>query len=151
MAPDALPELSDRLRTTTARLARRLRQQGNSGYGPTFNGTLVMVGKHGPISLGDLAAHEHVAPPTMTRVVDRMEAVGFVARFPDPHDGRIRLVSITPAGTAHLRTTRRLRTEWLVERMATLSDDQREDLAAAIPVLEALVDDDPSHEPAPPA
>jgi hypothetical protein len=137
MAPDALPELSDRLRTTTARLARRLRQQGNSGYGPTFNGTLVMVGKHGP--------------PTMTRVVDRMEAVGFVARFPDPHDGRIRLVSITPAGTAHLRTTRRLRTEWLVERMATLSDDQREDLAAAIPVLEALVDDDPSHEPAPPA
>jgi DNA-binding MarR family transcriptional regulator len=150
MSSEQHPELSDRLRLATARLARRLRQQGNSGYGPTFNGTLVSVWKRGPISLGDLAAYEHVAPPTMTKVVDRMESVGFVARIADPQDRRIRLVSITRAGIDHLTSTRQLRTAWLDGRLARLTDEQRETLATALPVLEALVGDEQGTDVTPP-
>ena len=64
----------ERLRLVVARLARLLRQQDDSGLGPTITAALSTINKHGPLTLGDLAARERVAPPTITKVVDKMEA-----------------------------------------------------------------------------
>ena len=56
----------------------------------------------GPCTLGELAAHEGVRPPTMTRLMQAMEAAGVVGRERHPTDGRSILLRATPAGEALL-------------------------------------------------
>ncbi len=41
-----------------------------------------------------------VEPPTTTKMVQRMEVSGLVERRPDPHDGRVVQVWLTPKGRA---------------------------------------------------
>lgn len=55
-----------------------------------------------PLRLGDLAVASRVAQPTMTKIVEGLEAQGWVQREADPADARARLVVITDAGGAAL-------------------------------------------------
>jgi MarR family transcriptional regulator, organic hydroperoxide resistance regulator len=48
----------------------------------------------------DLAAKLHVTPATMTRMVQRMESAGFIARKADPSDRRVSRVYLTKSGRA---------------------------------------------------
>jgi len=54
--------------------------------------------RQSPLRLGDLAAASRVAQPTMTKIVEGLEAQGWVRREADPADARARLVVITEAG-----------------------------------------------------
>jgi DNA-binding MarR family transcriptional regulator len=58
--------------------------------------------RQSPMRLGDLAAASRVAQPTMTKIVEGLEAQGWVRREADPGDARARLVVITEAGDAAL-------------------------------------------------
>jgi len=51
-----------------------------------------------PISIGELAQVSVTKQPTVTRLLDRMEAQGYVKRIPHETDRRITLVRITPRG-----------------------------------------------------
>jgi DNA-binding MarR family transcriptional regulator len=51
-----------------------------------------------PISIGQLAQVAVIKQPTVTRLLDRMEAKGQVERLPHDSDRRVTLVRITPAG-----------------------------------------------------
>jgi DNA-binding MarR family transcriptional regulator len=125
---------------SVTRLARLLRQQDPSGLTPTLAVTLATIAREGPLTLGDLAAREQVAPPTITNVVGKLEAAGLVERRTDPDDGRVRTVRLTSAGRRQLETSRKRRNAWLHDRVASLSDDERSRLAAAVDVLERLVE-----------
>lgn len=139
-ASDAnLNDTAGRLRFAVARMARLLRQQDQSGFGPTLIAALATVGSHGPITLGDLAAREQVAPPTITKVVEKLVANGLVARSADATDRRISRVAITPKGTRHLQTYRTRRTEWLADRLRDLEPAELARLAAAVDVLERII------------
>jgi DNA-binding MarR family transcriptional regulator len=52
--------------------------------------------------LTDLGARVLLTPSGISRLVDRLEAEGLVARAPDPSDGRATAVALTPAGWARL-------------------------------------------------
>lgn len=52
----------------------------------------------GPIGIGRLAQKTLSKQPTVTRLLDRMEAQGHVERIPDPSDGRVTLVRVTASG-----------------------------------------------------
>jgi DNA-binding MarR family transcriptional regulator len=52
-----------------------------------------------PMSIGRIAQITTVKQPTVTRLLDRMEASGHVARLEKDGDRRITLVRITPAGS----------------------------------------------------
>ncbi|MCB1006210.1 MAG: winged helix-turn-helix transcriptional regulator [Acidimicrobiales bacterium] len=131
-------ELAGQLRVVVARLARILRQQDQSGLAPTLLAALTTVGRSGPLTFGELAAHEQVAAPTVTKAVQKLEAKGLVSRRPDPDDGRVCRVVITAAGRRHLERARRRRTAWLATRLTELEADDVRRLAAAVDVLEAL-------------
>jgi len=128
----------ERLRHAVTRLARLLRQQDEGEFGATATSALATVKLHGPITLGDLAGREQVSPPTMTKVVEKLEAHGFVTRATDARDRRVTQVSVTTAGRRHLERTKALRTAWLAERMSALDTDQRQRLATAVEAIEAL-------------
>jgi DNA-binding MarR family transcriptional regulator len=138
-AGDVAP-LAGRLRLSVARLARSLRYQDQSGFGPTVVAALASVEQHGPLTLGELAAREQVAPPTITKVVEKLEAAGLITRTGDPADRRVTRVAVTTKGAKQLQLYRTRRTEWLAGRLASLDEDQLRTLEAALPVLERLVE-----------
>lgn len=49
------------------------------------------------LSQGDLARRMMIEPPTLVRILDRMEAAGWLRRDGDPTDRRRRIVRLTPA------------------------------------------------------
>src|SRR5574338_100883 len=136
-------EVAGRLRCATHRLNRLLRQQARTGLTLTKLVHLATVAREGPITLGDLAAIEQVAPPTVTKVVKDLEAMGLVDRIPDPDDRRVVRVAVTAEGRKRIDESRTRKDQWLSERMTTLSPDELAALTAALPVLERLADPTP--------
>jgi DNA-binding MarR family transcriptional regulator len=126
------------LRVSATRLARLLRRQGDAGLSPSQISALTSIERHGPMTLGQLADHERVAPPSITRAVDKLVEGGLVVRVPDPADRRVTRVSITPAGDALLADVRARKDLWLASRLAELDEDHRTRLAAALDVIDAL-------------
>jgi DNA-binding MarR family transcriptional regulator len=130
--------MAARLRLSATRLARILRRQADTGLSPSQLSALATVEIHGPMTLGALADHENVAPPSVTKVVNILEAQGFVGREADAHDRRVAMVSITRDGSRLLEESRRRKNQWLAERLAELEPDQRARLADALDVIEIL-------------
>lgn len=133
-------ELADRLGVAATRLARLLRQQDEGALSPTMRATLGTIGREGPLTLGDLATIEQVAPPTITKVVGKLEDAGFVARTVDGDDRRVVRVAVTAEGRRWLDDVRRRRRHWLTDRVRKLDDDEVARLAAAVDVLERLTE-----------
>lgn len=131
-------EMAARLRLSATRLARQLRHEADAGLTPSQLSALAVIANHGPLTLGQLAEHERVAPPSITKVVTKLEADGLVARTPDPADRRVARMTTTPAGAALVTESRRRKTAWLTARIRELDTDQRARLAAALDVLDQL-------------
>jgi len=103
---------------------------------------LASVERVGPLAVGELAAVERVQPPSMTRIVARLEEAGYATRLVDPADRRVARVEITSLGRDVLARGRTRKTAFLAQRVARLTDDERAIVAAALPLLERLQDDD---------
>ena len=92
---------------------------------------------HGPLTLGALAEHERVAPPSITKVVAKLEADGLVARHADPDRPARR------PGRRHRRRARPARRDRAAARRRgwrpashELDADEHARLAAALDVLD---------------
>lgn len=137
--PTTRASLSSSLRLSVMRLARRLRAEGaDESLTLTQLATLGTLDRHGAMSLGELAAHERVQPPSMTRIVSALEQRRLVVRGPDHDDGRRVVVSITGAARALLAEDRRRRDAWLARSLRELTAAERDALRRATPVLEKL-------------
>ena len=133
-------ELTSRLRMVVARMSRRLRQEANEGATPSQLAALATVERHGPITLGDLAGHERVRPPTMTRIVAGLEEANLVRREIDPSDRRVARVTITPEGTRLLARSRTRKDAFLASLLEHLEPDELAVVERAVPILERLVE-----------
>lgn len=143
--PDAeVLELAARLRLSATRIARRLRREADVDLTPTMASAIAAIDVHGPLTLGALADHERVSPPTVTKIVGKLEARGLVARQVDPLDRRVNRVECTPEGTALIEHSRQRKTEWLAARLDTLDESARARLLDAIDVLEELATGGPT-------
>jgi DNA-binding MarR family transcriptional regulator len=131
--------MAGRLRLSATRLARILRRQADTGLSPSQLSALATVEHHGPVTLGTLAEHENVAPPSITKLVNKLEGRGLVRRQADPVDGRVARVSLTEQGVALLAESRQRKNEWLAARLRQLDPDQRTRLADALDVLDAII------------
>jgi DNA-binding MarR family transcriptional regulator len=131
--------LAGSLRDAIGRLSRRMRAaRAASDLSLGQWAALRTLEKHGPMTPSELAAHEMVQPPSMTRIVARLEEHGYVTRTPDAGDRRQVVVSATPEGKALLSEDRRRKDAWLAQRMRVLDRSELAALAAALPVLEKL-------------
>lgn len=123
------------------RLARRLRLEDTAADATISQlSALSVIEKFGPIGIGDLAARERVQPPTMTRMVSNLEALGLLERTGDENDRRVVRVAITKTGSSALADSRRRRTAFLAANIRTLPDDDRHALLRALPILERLAE-----------
>ncbi len=134
--------LAARLRVAGWRFARRMRRESAPGISPTLSAALHTVEMQGPITAGQLAAHEHVQKPTMTRTIQALLDNGLVERVPDPLDGRVSWLSITAEGRRLLQRSRRRTDEFLAKRVKKLSAEERAVLETAATLLERLAEGD---------
>jgi DNA-binding MarR family transcriptional regulator len=131
--------LAHDLRLAVMRFSRRLRNQRvDTSVTLTHLAALSTLQRHGPMSPGELAAHERVQPPSMTRVVVALEGFGLVTRTPHPTDGRQVVIDLTPAAEALLGDEARAREAWLTGRLQELSAEEREVLREAAVIMDKL-------------
>ncbi len=133
-------ELAHALRGSVLRLARRLRQVRADSSDLQSNQLSVMavLSNEGDLLMGELAARERIQPPSMTRIVNGLEERGYVARRPDPSDGRQCLVTVTESGRQIILANRQRRDEWLTVRMAELDPAERVVLQQAVAILDKV-------------
>jgi DNA-binding MarR family transcriptional regulator len=142
MEPSTADDVPARLYLAIGRLSRSLRRSGSPGLGHGSISALSTLIRCGEMRLGDLAAKEGVAAPTMSRIVAALVEAKYVQREPDPADRRAWLVKATPDGERMVLGLRSTRVQELRRRIDRLSDDNQEELIKAIPVLEALLAED---------
>jgi DNA-binding MarR family transcriptional regulator len=128
--------LAAELRTAIMRTSRRLRQERSTDdVTPGQYSVLAVLDRHGPCTPRELAAHEKVQPPSMTRTVAALADLGLVGRTEHPTDGRQVLVSLSEQGRVVVGETRRRRDAWLALRLAELTPAERDTLADAAALL----------------
>jgi DNA-binding MarR family transcriptional regulator len=136
-------DLAARLRVSVWRLARRMRAASDVGITPTLHAALFTIEHHGPITAGQLAAHEQVTKATMTRTIAVLQERALITRAPDPVDGRVTWLTITPAGSRLLQRARARTDEYLAARVIALAPEDRRTLERAADIVERLAEPEP--------
>ncbi len=131
-------DLADALLRHAAGLSRWASRNADMGLPWSTARTLSLIEELGPARVTVLAVADEVSQPTMTTLVQRLEADGLVDRSPDPHDARASLVALTPAGTRALAGARRARARALGDVLAAVQPSEA-DLRTAVGLLERLL------------
>lgn len=137
--PVTAVQLAPMVRDAITRLNRRVRQTRPVGdLTATQLNALTSLELAGALTPRELADVERVQPPTMTKIVAKLEERGLVQRSPHPTDGRQVILAATEAGRAVLAQFERARDEWLASRIAELAPEERDTLRRAADILRKL-------------
>ncbi len=101
-------------------LDERLRHIGQSAA--RMEALAAIINSPWPSAQVDIAKRLRIEGPTMTRMLDSLEADGLVERLPDPHDRRTKQLRLTPRGEA------------VLEEIFAIADTLRERLLEDVPV-----------------
>ncbi|MDE9367251.1 MarR family transcriptional regulator [Luteipulveratus sp. YIM 133132] len=116
------------------RISRRARFENTETIAPHHFSVLARLEKS-TATARELAEHECVSAPSMSRTIGALVERGYIARTDDPDDGRQTILSLTPEGRSTLRQTRRSRDEWMLVRLGDLTDEECEVLDRARDIL----------------
>lgn len=103
---------------------------------------LGMLRRRGPMRITAIAERERSTQPTASALVARMRGEGLVDVVRDPDDGRATLVAITDAGREHLASFGDAVADGLSAALVDVTAEERDAVAAALPVLRRLVEAD---------
>src|SRR6195952_5531426 len=131
-------ELAKTLREAITRLNRRVRQARPVGD-LTFSqlSALTSLQLAGALTPRELADVERVQPPTMTKIVGKLEEQGLVARTPHPTDRRQVILAPTDEGRAIYAQFELARNAWLSEHLEQLGSEDRDVLFRAAEIMQS--------------
>ncbi|AGL14026.1 MarR family transcriptional regulator [Actinoplanes sp. N902-109] len=129
-------QLAITLREAITRLGRRVRQARPIGD-LTFSqlSALTSLQLAGALTPRELADVERVQPPTMTKIIGKLEDRGLIARTPHPSDRRQVILAATEEGRAVYAQFEKARNEWLARQLAELTPEERDTLERAAAIL----------------
>src|ERR1700691_4693046 len=136
--------LATAMRISITRLARRLRVErlGLGGSEAVLSdiqlAALAALERCDAMTPGELAEHEKVQPPSMTRVIAVLEERGLVRREPHATDRRQVILPVPQEGRDLVQRVRRRREAWLAQRLQELTPEERQILRDAAPILEKI-------------
>jgi DNA-binding MarR family transcriptional regulator len=140
-ASESATDLAVRVHSVAQHLLRRRRREDEAlGISAARLSALAVVGFGGPRTLGELAAAEQVAPPTMTRIVSALARAGLVVREGGAAAGRVVLVRATAQGRLLLEEGCVRRVARLADQLQTLSVAELELLTEATALLEGVLE-----------
>jgi DNA-binding MarR family transcriptional regulator len=132
-----IEDLADRLHSTAIHLLRQVcAENAATGIAPARLSALSVLVFGGAMSLNDLARAEQVRPPTMSRIVDALEAEGLARRTVNPQDRRAIVIEATEKGTAILWRGRKRRVKFLAKRLLRLSEAERKQIGLAVQAIQ---------------
>ncbi|SCK44685.1 DNA-binding transcriptional regulator, MarR family [Streptomyces sp. AmelKG-D3] len=105
---------------------------------PQLRVLYVLEGREG-INLRQLGTELAAAPSSVSRLCDRLEALGFVQRSSSAASRREVELRLTPQGRAHLDRLRARREERLALVLARIAPDARSRLADAVEVIRSAL------------
>jgi DNA-binding MarR family transcriptional regulator len=130
--------LADRLHSASLHLNRAVRRiDAEMGLTPARASALSVLVFGGPRTIGQLAADEGVRSPTMTALVDGLQADGLARRVSPAGDRRTVVVEATPHGRRLLQRGRRRRVGLLGDALADLTAGDADVLTRAAMLMEA--------------
>ena len=135
---EALDIVATTLLGRTSRLSRLLLRTGSRELSRTEVGLLTTL-VDGRRTIGDLGETEALAQPSVSKLVDRLEAQGLVSRQRDASDKRVVLVSISAEGEIRLKQVRAHIHSVLRDALIDLPDADLATLVSAGEVLEQLI------------
>lgn len=106
-------------------LTGKLATVGSRGYHYRL---LAALQEFGPASQATLGRRTGMDRSDVVAAVNELVGRGLADRSPDPADGRRNIITITPAGTAHLRRLEELLDDVQNELLAPLSPAERQQL-----------------------
>jgi DNA-binding MarR family transcriptional regulator len=136
--------LASELRLSVMRLRRRLTAERHPDNELSM-GAMSVLGclfRMGELTVGELASHERVQPPSMTRTVNALDEGGYIVRRKHDTDGRQVVVALSERGRTTLLADRDRRDAWLAQRLTGLTAGERDVLRRAAPILERLATSD---------
>jgi DNA-binding MarR family transcriptional regulator len=137
-------DAADRFHSAAIHALRHVRREDPaSGVPPAQLSALSVLVFGGPRTLGELAAAEQVRPPTMTRVVQGLEAAGLVRRTSDATDGRVVRLHATAKGRRVMQRGRERRVENLAALLDRLDRDEIERVREAAELVERALAQQP--------
>jgi DNA-binding MarR family transcriptional regulator len=140
MATPERTRVAERLHSAALHLLRRLREvDAGAAVGPARLSVLSVLVFGGPATIGDLAAAEHVRPPTMSKLVQGLEELGLVTRRPGP-DRRAVIIAVTPVGRKLLLQARDRRLERFSAMLASASPAELATLEKSSAILARLLE-----------
>jgi DNA-binding MarR family transcriptional regulator len=129
--------LADRLHSTAIHLLRQVRvQDAGAGLAPARLSALSVLVFGGAMALNELARAEQVRPPTMSRIVDALEAAGLARRTANQQDRRAVVIQATEKGAAILWQGRKRRVKFLARHLSRLSDAERKQIENAVKAIQ---------------
>jgi DNA-binding MarR family transcriptional regulator len=132
-------QLAAQVRDAITRINRRLRQTRPVGDLTVAQiSALQSLDAAGALTPRELADVERVQPPTMTRIIARLEERALIQRTPHPTDGRQVILAPAQAGRELLTAYGRARDEWLANRLASLSAEERDTVLRAADILSRI-------------
>nr|WP_236557662.1 MarR family transcriptional regulator [Arthrobacter sp. 9AX] len=113
-------------------LVRRLDAEGELSAAQLS--TLKML-LDGGVRVGEIARNLGVRVPSATEQIIKLERAGLARREPDPDDSRAVRVVLTPAGRDAVDSANARRNAVMAGILSSLSEQDRQALAAALPVI----------------
>jgi len=136
-----IDQLASDLRQGVVRLARQLRRQGESHELSAGSlSALAALSRHGSMTVGELARHEGVTPPMITKIARQLEGEDLIVRRADADDGRVTHLELATKGRRLVEGRRSAAETWLVERLSGLSGSELAELAAATVLLARMAE-----------
>jgi DNA-binding MarR family transcriptional regulator len=132
----APPDVELLLRELGQLIRQLTRLVGGADDGPAMTATqriaLVELGDGGPLRLNDLAKRMGTSPPTASRSVDALEALGLVTRSPESGDRRALSIDVSARGRDLLDERLKRAAQAFQPAAATLSAADRRELVALL-------------------
>jgi DNA-binding MarR family transcriptional regulator len=121
-------------------LAAEVRKSGHT-LSPSHFRILTMLHERS-WSLGELAEHEQISSPTVSRSISTLEDRGWAQRRVSSQDRRVVLAEITQQGEAVLKSLQASAEGRVLEMLKPLSPSETRDLAIGLPVLRKVFEQD---------
>jgi DNA-binding MarR family transcriptional regulator len=115
-------------------VSAHLRQTSHQPLAPAQLGTLLKIGA-GPCTMSELARHQAVSLPTVSRSVDMLVRRGWVERTVDDTDRRQTLLGLTEQGRQKLADVKARAEQHIAAKLASMTLSERSELAAAAGLL----------------
>ena len=110
----------------------------NTGISMQQAYALTYIHYNSPSKITDICEHMMVSAAAASQMVDRLEKQDLVERTAEPGDRRVRNVLLTNQGESFVKQSIEARQNWVREIPAELSEEQLDQISAALQLLSSV-------------